>query len=80
MNLQRTLRLARSGKQPGDPDKAAALLMQVNDAPNPPVRVFAGFDALALVAQKLKRVQAEISAWEDTLLTHPATDRHRGLL
>ncbi|WBQ15708.1 oxidoreductase [Sphingobium yanoikuyae] len=65
MDPQRAFRLARSGKQPGDPDKAAALLMRLIATPNPPARLLAGPDALALASQKLKRVQAEISAWEE---------------
>jgi len=61
----RDARLARSGRQPGDPDKAAALLMRLVEMPHPPSRVFVGADALALAGQKIKRMQAEIDAWRE---------------
>lgn len=60
----RASRLAKSGRQSGNPDKAARLLLQVIEAPSPPARVFVGADALALARQKVKRMTAEIAAWE----------------
>ncbi|WP_454882923.1 oxidoreductase [Sphingomonas oryzagri] len=60
----RTARLAKSGRQPGDPSKAAQVLLALVGAPNPPVRLFLGEDALGLVEQKLKGMKAEIEAWQ----------------
>lgn len=60
----RAARLAKSGRQAGDPAKAAEVLMAVLDAPNPPARVFVGPDALALAGQKVKRLSAEIAGWD----------------
>jgi NAD(P)-dependent dehydrogenase (short-subunit alcohol dehydrogenase family) len=60
----RAARRAKDGRQPGDPEKAAVLLMQVIAAPQPPARVFVGPDALALAGQKVKRMTAEIAGWE----------------
>jgi len=57
-------RAARSGKQPGDPKKAAKAILQVADAENPPVHLLLGTDALQFVRQKLKSLSEEIDQWE----------------
>jgi NAD(P)-dependent dehydrogenase (short-subunit alcohol dehydrogenase family) len=64
MNPIRAARQAKSGNQPGDPDKAAQALLRIVDAENPPTRLFLGEDALELVAQKLEQMRGEIAAWE----------------
>src|SRR5262249_45831943 len=60
----RAARQAKSGKQPGDPDKAAQVLLQLVEADSPPTRLFRGDDALGFVAKKLEEMKAEIAAWE----------------
>lgn len=60
----RTARKAKSGNQPGDPDKAAQALLALVEAPNPPTRLFLGEDALTLVEQKLRKMKAEITTWD----------------
>ncbi len=64
MNPLRAARQAKNGKQPGDPDKAAAALLALVESDNPPGRLFLGEDALGLVEQKLLQMKAEMSAWE----------------
>jgi NAD(P)-dependent dehydrogenase (short-subunit alcohol dehydrogenase family) len=64
MDPIRAARQAKSGNQPGDPVKAAQALLALIDAPNPPVRLFLGDDALGLVEQKLDGMRAEITAWD----------------
>jgi NAD(P)-dependent dehydrogenase (short-subunit alcohol dehydrogenase family) len=64
MDPLRAARQAKSGTQPGDPDKAALALLDLVQAENPPARLFLGDDALALVGQKLEQMKAEIAAWE----------------
>ncbi len=64
MDPIRAARQAKSGNQPGDPDKAALALLQLVDAENPPTRLFLGEDALGLVNQKLEQMKAEVAAWE----------------
>jgi NAD(P)-dependent dehydrogenase (short-subunit alcohol dehydrogenase family) len=59
----RTARQAKSGNQPGDPDKAAQALLRLVESKNPPVRLFLGEDALGLVGQKLEQMRAEMGAW-----------------
>lgn len=73
MDPIRTARQAKSGRQPGDPAKAAQALLQLVNAPAPPTRLFLGDDALELVGQKLEAMTAEIAAWE-TLSRSTAVD------
>jgi NAD(P)-dependent dehydrogenase (short-subunit alcohol dehydrogenase family) len=53
------------GKQPGDPDKAAAAMIQVVESDNPPLRLALGADAVAAIEEKLKSVKAELDAWKE---------------
>ncbi|UIJ44814.1 oxidoreductase [Sphingomonas cannabina] len=64
MDPIRSARQAKSGKQPGDPARAARALLTIVEAPNPPVRLFLGEDALALVEQKLDAMRAELADWD----------------
>ncbi len=64
MDPIRAARQGKSGNQPGDPAKAAQVLLALIEAPHPPVRIFLGDDALGLVEQKLDGMKAEIAAWE----------------
>jgi len=64
MDPLRAARQAKSGNQPGDPDKAAQALLQLVASENPPARLFLGEDALGLVAQKLEQMKTEVAAWE----------------
>ncbi|MCD2842593.1 oxidoreductase [Pseudomonas aeruginosa] len=61
----RQARQEKSGKQPGDPSKAARAMLQAIDAENPPAHLLLGSDALGLVRQKLKALEEEIAAWEE---------------
>ncbi|HBO1215541.1 TPA: oxidoreductase [Pseudomonas aeruginosa] len=60
----RQARQEKSGKQPGDPPKAARAMLQAIDAENPPAHLLLGSDALGLVRQKLKALEEEIATWE----------------
>jgi NAD(P)-dependent dehydrogenase (short-subunit alcohol dehydrogenase family) len=64
MDPIRAARQAKSGHQPGDPDKAAQALLALVAADAPPVRLFLGADALGLVTQKLEAMRDEIATWE----------------
>jgi NAD(P)-dependent dehydrogenase (short-subunit alcohol dehydrogenase family) len=61
----RETRAANSGRQLGDPDKAAAAILQVIDAPQPPVHLLLGSDALRLVARGRAAVDEDFRAWDD---------------
>jgi NAD(P)-dependent dehydrogenase (short-subunit alcohol dehydrogenase family) len=64
MDPIRAARQAKSGKQPGDPAKAAQALLTLVAAEHPPVRLYLGADALGLVAEKIEAMKSEIAAWE----------------
>lgn len=61
----RERRQSVSGKQLGDPAKAAAALMRLVEMDEPPIRLLLGSDALKLVRDKLADMAREIDRWED---------------
>ena len=63
MDPIRAARLAKNGNQPNDPARAAAALLALVEAPNPPARLFLGEDALGLVDAKLDAMKAELAEW-----------------
>ena len=60
----RQRRLERSGKQPGDPKKAAHVMLQLIASENPPTHLLLGRDAISLVREKLGLLKTEFDAWE----------------
>jgi NAD(P)-dependent dehydrogenase (short-subunit alcohol dehydrogenase family) len=60
----RAAREAKSGRQAGDPAKAAQVLLQLVDMEHPPVHLVLGSDALKLVNEKLDAMRDEVAAWE----------------
>ncbi|MDQ0624952.1 oxidoreductase [Paraburkholderia graminis] len=65
----RQAREEKSGKQLGDPRKAARAMLAAIDAVNPPVHLLLGSDALALVRGKLSSLEDEIRAWESVTVS-----------
>ncbi|WP_313535193.1 oxidoreductase [Sphingomonas sp.] len=55
---------AMAGRQLGDPDQAAAAILKLVDAPNPPLHLLLGSDALRRAREKLDTVIDEIDRWE----------------
>lgn len=55
----------KSGRQPGDPVKAARAMLSVIESDEPPSHLLLGSDALGLVRDKLSSLRAEFDAWED---------------
>ncbi|MHB9756575.1 oxidoreductase [Streptomyces sp. BYX5S] len=53
-----------SGREPGDPAKAAAALLTAVDADEPPLRLPLGNDAVDAIGDHLERSRAELAAWE----------------
>jgi NAD(P)-dependent dehydrogenase (short-subunit alcohol dehydrogenase family) len=53
-----------SGKQPGDPVKAARAILTLVASDNPPAHLLLGRDAVSLVREKIGALKAEIDAWE----------------
>jgi NAD(P)-dependent dehydrogenase (short-subunit alcohol dehydrogenase family) len=55
---------AMAGTQLGDPDRAAAAIMQLVNDPSPPVHLLLGSDALSRARASLDKLIAEIDGWE----------------
>jgi NAD(P)-dependent dehydrogenase (short-subunit alcohol dehydrogenase family) len=55
---------AMAGRQIGDPERAAKALLEVVDAPEPPLHLLLGSDALRRAREKLDAVIDEIDRWE----------------
>jgi NAD(P)-dependent dehydrogenase (short-subunit alcohol dehydrogenase family) len=53
-----------SGKQPGDPVRAARAIIQAVESPNPPLHLLLGRDALRLAREKLDALRGAFDAWE----------------
>lgn len=60
----RRARAERSGKQPGDPRKAARAMLTAIASDHPPAHLLLGTDALGFVRNKLSALADEIQAWE----------------
>lgn len=60
----RQAREEKSGKQLGDPQKAARAMLAVIESDNPPAHLLLGSDALKLVREELAAFSTEIDAWE----------------
>lgn len=60
----RQARQAKDGRQAGDPDKAARVLLDLVEHPDPPIHLLLGSDALSVVRRKLSTMQTAIDAWE----------------
>lgn len=61
-NLRANIR-AQDGRQPNDPAKAAAAILTVVDAQDPPLRLPLGPEAVARIRAKLHRQLVEIDEW-----------------
>ncbi|MBF4110928.1 oxidoreductase [Enterobacter cloacae] len=61
----RQARKEKSGKQPGDPVKAARAMLAIMESQNPPTHLLLGSDALNLVREKLAALGKEIDRWEE---------------
>ena len=69
----REARQQKSGKQLGDPAKAARAMLNLIDNDSPPAHLLLGSDAFNLVRQKLLDLSTEIHRWEETTRSTDAT-------
>ena len=60
----REARRARSGRQTGDPAKAAQAVLAIIEADDPPVHLVLGRDALKQVRDQSRKLLAELATWE----------------
>lgn len=65
----RQAREEKSGKQLGDPVKAARAMLAAIEAENPPAHLLLGSDALMLVRAKLAALEEEFREWEATTVS-----------
>ena len=56
---------AMNGKQDGDPEKAAALFMQLAENPEPPLHLWLGANALDRAGEKIEFMGQELKKWKD---------------
>jgi hypothetical protein len=52
-----------NGRQPGDPDKAAAAILQALSSSTPPLRLALGSDAIESIGGVLDARRAELDRW-----------------
>jgi NAD(P)-dependent dehydrogenase (short-subunit alcohol dehydrogenase family) len=52
------------GTQPGDPRKAVAAILAALDAPDPPLRLARGADAVDAIRAKQERLRPDLDGWE----------------
>ncbi len=57
-----------SGKQPGDPMRAAEAIVKAVEAANPPLHLILGRPGLEFARQKLNALEKDIVDWEDVTL------------
>jgi NADP-dependent 3-hydroxy acid dehydrogenase YdfG len=60
-----------NGNQPGDPDKAASVLIKISKEEHPPLHLFLGEDAYNYAYAKMEEVKGDLEKWKaDTLSTN----------
>jgi hypothetical protein len=68
----RKRRMEASGWQIGDPGKAARAMLNIALSDDPPAHLLLGSNALRLVEEKMKSLQAEFDAWKSVTLSTDA--------
>ena len=58
-----------AGNQPGDPDAAVKVMIELVDHPNPPLRLPMGKIALGRIHKKIDQYQDELKNWEKVILS-----------
>ena len=62
--------MTQNGTAPGDPVKAAQVMLAIVDDPTPPLRLLIGSDAMGMVTQKLDALKANLDQYAH--ITHSA--------
>lgn len=66
---------AMDGKQLGDPDLAAAVIIEAVESPKAPLHLLLGSDAVRRMRVKLKQYESEIDTWEERSLSTDIIDK-----
>jgi short-subunit dehydrogenase len=61
--------LANNGQQPGDPEKAAAILIGLSETEDPPLHLYLGMDAYTRTSVKLAGMTTELEEWKSTTIS-----------
>jgi NAD(P)-dependent dehydrogenase (short-subunit alcohol dehydrogenase family) len=61
--------LAGNGKQPGDPQMASAILVELAESEQPPLHLYLGQDAYNRASGKLAAMTAELEEWKSTTIS-----------
>jgi NAD(P)-dependent dehydrogenase (short-subunit alcohol dehydrogenase family) len=61
--------LAGDGKQPGDPEKASVIFIELAESEQPPLHLYLGEDAYNRAFGKLEAMTAEIKEWKSTTIS-----------
>jgi short-subunit dehydrogenase len=61
--------MAANGKQPGDPERASEILIELAESEEPPVHLYLGGDAYNRASEKLKGMTAELESWKKTTIS-----------
>lgn len=56
--------LSANGQQPGNPDRAAEIFMELAESTEPPMHLFLGADAYKRASEKLTAMSAELEQWK----------------
>ncbi len=57
------------GKQPGDPERAAKIILQLSKHPAPPTQLLLGAGVLASYREKLDEMKTSLKQWEEVTLS-----------
>jgi NAD(P)-dependent dehydrogenase (short-subunit alcohol dehydrogenase family) len=63
VGAMRSFAAGADGQQPGDPQRLAAAMLELVDAPTPPRRLPLGSDTVRRIAEKHREVEAELDTW-----------------
>jgi len=61
--------LAANGKQPGDPEVASAILIELAESKQPPLHLYLGEDAYNRAHGKLAAMMTELETWRSTTIS-----------
>lgn len=56
--------LSANGQQPGDPDRAAEIFIELAESPEPPMHLYLGADAYKRASEKLSVMSTELEQWK----------------
>jgi short-subunit dehydrogenase len=61
--------LSADGNQPGDPERASAILIELSESEQPPLHLYLGQDAYNRASRKLATMTDELEAWKSATIS-----------